>query len=220
MTTREFLARVSQYSNYIIIGVASMLSVFFFPFVGSTVGLQLSLPNTVAGWVVFIATKLCVGFINILIFHCFTTQAKINIKDDPSFKLAEELLRTTEPEQMKPLSPKEFFTREYTIKGTSVFIVSILSAFSLAQAVLTFDLMMMLTYIFTIVMGVIAGFLQMKKVEEYWTIDYLNYAKERQREFAAKALEASKESEASGNNIGGASILESADSTCDSCVIC
>lgn len=181
MTHREFLNRISQYSNYIIIAVASIISVFFFPFVGSELSLTLTLPNTAAGWIVFVGTKVWVAFINILIFHCFVSQARINVKDNPRFIEAEEIMLHTAT-ATKPLSPRKFFGREYGIKGSSVFIISVLSAFSIAQAVLTFDLLMMLSYLFTIIMGLIAGFIEMKKVEEYWIIDYLNYAKEYKRE--------------------------------------
>lgn len=177
MTHREFLEKIGQYSNYLIISICSVLAVFFFPFLGSTVGLELELPNTTAGWIVFVVTKLCVGALNLLIFHCFVAQAKINVRDNANFKQANQILQEEEP-QNKPLSPSAFFLREYSFKGVSVFVLSILSAFSLAQAVLTFDLIMMLTYVFTILGGVIAGFLEMKKVEDFWTYDYLNYAKE------------------------------------------
>ena len=203
MSHREFLEKIGLYSNYIIIAVASLVSVFFFPFVGSTVGLALVLPDTIAGWIVFIATKLCVGGINVLIFHCFVAQAKINVREHPNYIAANRILEEEE-HHTKPLSPKEFFLREYGIKGASVFLLSVLSAFSLAQAVLSFDLIMMLTYVFTILGGVVAGFLEMKKVEDFWTYDYYNYAKDilaNKRKLASSAT-------------GGSPILES--SNCSS----
>lgn len=221
MTHREFVERISQYSNYIIIAVASIISVFFFPFIGSELGLALTLPNTVAGWIVFVGTKLWVAAINILIFHCFVSQARINIKENKRYLEAEELMLSTNA-AAKPLSPQQFFVREYGVKGSSVFVISVLSAFSLAQAVLTFDLLMMLSYLFTIIMGLIAGFIEMKKVEEYWTIDYLNYAKEYRRaeEERIAAERAMAENQAvvpSCDNIGGTDILVSADNNCSAC---
>lgn len=221
MTHREFIERVSQYSNYIIIAVASIISVFFFPFIGSELGLALTLPNTVAGWIVYVGTKLWVAAINILIFHCFVSQARINIKENKRYLEAEELMLSTNA-AAKPLSPQQFFIREYGVKGSSVFIISVLSAFSLAQAVLTFDLLMMLSYLFTIIMGLIAGFIEMKKVEEYWTIDYLNYAKEyrraeEERIAAERAMEENQETITSCDNIGGTDILVSPDNNCSAC---
>lgn len=221
MTHREFLDRVSQYSNYIIIAVASIISVFFFPFVGSELGLALTLPNTTAGWIVYVGTKVWVAAINILIFHCFVSQARLNIKDNPRYLEAEKIMLHTTL-AAKPLSPQQFFTREYGVKGSSVFIISILSAFSLAQAVLTFDLLMMLSYIFTIIMGLIAGVIEMKKVEEYWTIDYLNYAKEYKRrieeqERAAAMAPKVEECAPVSDNLGGTDLLVPTDNNCSTC---
>jgi hypothetical protein len=56
------------YQNYIIIGILSAISVFFLPMLGSSIGMGFIVPNTVAGWIVYIATKLCIVTINILIF--------------------------------------------------------------------------------------------------------------------------------------------------------
>lgn len=223
MTHREFLERISQYSNYIIIAVASIISVFFFPFVGSELGLALTLPDTTAGWIVFVGTKLWVAFINILIFHCFVSQARLNIKENKRYLEAEEIMLHTAT-AAKPLSPQQFFVKEYSVKGSSVFIVSVLSAFSLAQAVLTFDLLMMLSYLFTIIMGLIAGFIEMKKVEEYWTIDYLNYAKEYRRQVeekekiaAERALAENQESTIASDTTGGTDVLVAPDNNGDTC---
>ena len=57
-----------QYQNYIIIGLLSALSIFFLPMLGSSIGLGFILPNTPAGWIVYVATKLCIVVINIMIF--------------------------------------------------------------------------------------------------------------------------------------------------------
>ena len=49
---------------------------------------------------------------------------------------------------------------------------------ALTQAILSFDWMSMLTYLFTIVMGLIFGVLQMKTAEEYWTNEFWQYAQQ------------------------------------------
>ena len=59
---------------------------------------------------------------------------------------------------------------------------------ALTQAVLSFDYISMLTYLFAIIMGLIIGILQMKTAEEYWTREYLEYALYRQ-ELALKQAE-------------------------------
>lgn len=61
----------SQYNNYIIIAIVSIVALVFIPFLGSVLGLGWTLPDTATGWVVFIATKLIVAVINLIIFHSF-----------------------------------------------------------------------------------------------------------------------------------------------------
>jgi hypothetical protein len=65
MKTKEI---ISAYRNYIIIGILSALAVFFLPMLGSTAGLAFMLPNTAAGWIVYIITKVCIVAINVMIF--------------------------------------------------------------------------------------------------------------------------------------------------------
>lgn len=62
---------LDKYLNYWIIGIVTLLALFFLPFLGSAVGLALVLPNTPAGWIVYVGTKIIVAAINVLLFHCF-----------------------------------------------------------------------------------------------------------------------------------------------------
>ena len=64
----------------------------------------------------------------------------------------------------------------YGKKGITIFITSILGAISLSQAVLTFDVITMLTYLFTLIIGIICGIIQMGEDEIYWTEDVYKYA--------------------------------------------
>ena len=67
----------------------------------------------------------------------------------------------------------------------TIFISSILSAIGFSQAILMFDLMAFLSYSFTIIMGCVFGFMQMNKAEEYYTSEYLAYARMKQKELEA-----------------------------------
>lgn len=168
-----------QWQYYIIIGIVSSISLFFLPMLGSSVGLSWDLPTTPAGWAVYISTKILVAIINILIFHCFIQQAKINVKNDRRYKEAKEILDEVKPESTERFrSPQEYFKGVYSTKGLTIFVTSILGAVGLTQAVLTFDLIEMLTYAFTVLMGVIFGVLQMNQTEVFWTEEYLGYAKQ------------------------------------------
>lgn len=143
---------------------------------GTSVGLAWNIPDTVVGWIVWVVTKLIVAVINILIFHCFMCQAKVNIKDNENYKKAKSILISQKVKEVQPKSPHKWNLEQYSKKGVTIFIASALSTVALTQALLTFDWVSMLTYLFTIIMGLIFGILQMKTAEEYWTGEYLEYA--------------------------------------------
>lgn len=221
---------LKQYEYYIIIGIISLVALFFFPMIGSEAGLAWTLPDTTAGWIVYVTSKLLVAIINILIFHCFILQAKINIQDDEKYLEAVNILERTSPDDTESLrSPDEYFKSIYGKKGIAIFVTSILSAVGLTQAVLTFDWISMLTYFFTILMGTIFGILQMNQVEIYWTTEYLRYAKKTQKDKEEADLKAMVDASSTSvveekyiqqtNDItgtfGGTDLLESSNSSRD-----
>lgn len=176
-----------DYQNYIIIAILSIVSIFFLPMLGSEVGLGWKVPNTTAGWVVFIVTKLSIVTINILMLDQFIKQAKVNVKDDERFIEADTWftlqLKSDEDEGYYDLpSPKEYLSKLYKNKGVTSLITSTLSVFGFTQAILSFDWVSMLTYLFTIVIGLIFGWITMNNVEEYWTtIYYKRYLQEKKK---------------------------------------
>lgn len=167
--------RIKQNTYYLIVGVLSFLTMTVIPFLGSTVGMQLSFPNTVAGWMVYVGAKLIVSVINVLMFDCFIKQAKINVRDDLKFKKANEILGKIKPVYV-PLSPHDWLGKQYRHKGTTIFISSILGSVCLTQALLSYDYISAIVYLFAIIMGCVCGVLQMKKTEIYWTEEYYDYA--------------------------------------------
>lgn len=170
------MARVKQWLYYCVIGVISFVALVFLPMVGSEVGMGWNLPTTPVGWVVYVATKLIVATINVLLFHCFMQQAKLNSSSNEKYKAANEMLYKIAPQIYDPRSPLKFNKQEYGRKGVIIFVTTLLSAFALTQAILSFDYMSMLTYLFTIIMGVVFGIIQMKKAEVYWTQEYYDFA--------------------------------------------
>lgn len=173
---------IEQHLYYVIIGVVSFISLVFLPFIGTEAGLTMSIPNTAIGWAVWIVTKTIVAVINILIFHCFMRQAIVNVKDNVKYKEARNILIEDLDKDTVPQSPIKWTRDQYLKKGTTIFITTILSTFTLTQAVLSFDYISMITYLFTILMGLIFGVIQMKSAEEYWTCEYYEYAMRRKAE--------------------------------------
>lgn len=178
--TSEWL---KQYTYYIIIFVASLIALVFLPMVGSTVGLGWKLPTTTAGWIVYVTTKIIVAGLNVLIFHAFMQQAKVNIINDAKYNEANEILGRIRIKEYHPRSPSKFNAGEYGKKGTTIFITTGLATVALTQALLSFDYITMLTYLFTIIMGLIFGVMQMFKAEVYWTTEYYDYAKIKEEEY-------------------------------------
>lgn len=181
-TSQDARLRIKQNLYYIIIGIISFLSVAFLPMVGSTLGLDWKLPDTTAGWVVWAVSRLIIATINVLIFHSFMEQAKLNVKDDAHYIEAREILYKNKKKEHEPQSPQKWQALQYGKKGTTIFISSAMSVVALGQAILTFDWVAMLAYIFTIALGLIFGIMQMKKAEAYWTGEFYEYALKKQQE--------------------------------------
>lgn len=177
MTVRETVKKFDAYKYYGIIGLLSVIVVFFMPFISSEIGMELNLPNTAAGWVIYLITKALVVAINLAIFYSFMEQAKLNVRDNPKYIEANEILdRYFKEVRPIPMSPEEWTRQQYRGKGISLGITTLLSAVALTNAVLSFNAVTMITYLFTIVMGVIFGFVQMGTAENYWTGQYWEYA--------------------------------------------
>ena len=189
-----------QYQNYIIIAILSFISVFFLPMLGSSLGIGFNIPNTIAGWIVWVLTKMCIVVVNILIFDQFVKQAKVNVRDNEQFKKAEEILNNIkeEAEELKPA--KEYIAALYRKKGITLAITTVLSIFGLTNAILSFDWVSMLTYIFTIVMALIFGWITMNEVEEVWTDKHYKYALKVQKENLEKEIENVRNTEEQSNN--------------------
>ena len=174
--SNEALEKAKQNMYYILIGIISFISVAFLPMVGSTVGLGWKLPDTPTGWVVWAISRLIVATINVLIFYSFMEQAKLNVAKDPHYIEATEILLKAKKADHTPRSPQKWQALQYGKRGTKIFISSAMSVVALGQAILSFDWVSMLAYIFTIAMGVVFGVLQMKKAEAYWTDEFYRYA--------------------------------------------
>lgn len=169
--------KLTDYMYYGIVGIISLLALVFLPFMGSAVGMDWNIPSTVPGWIVFIVSKIAVALINILLFHSFVKQSRLNVKDDARYLEAVEILRASKLDTYIPRSLEQLNHQEYRTKVITIFITSLVSAFSLGQAILTFDWMSFLSYLFTVTMGIVFGILEMKKYEDYYTSEYLDYAK-------------------------------------------
>lgn len=169
---------VSNIAYYVIIGVISLFSLCFLPFIGSTLKGGFLPPKSGLEWAIWIGTKIIVATINVLIFYCFVQQAKINVKDDPNY--VEALKRLSLIENKKgiiPRSPKQYNKKQYTVKGITIVISTIASTIVISEAILSFELITFLTYLFVIVLGVVFGYISMRQNETYWVSEFPQYVK-------------------------------------------
>lgn len=168
----------SRYLYYGLIFVLSLITLFFLPMLGSEAGLDFDIPNTPIGWVVWSVSNLTAAILNVLMFHCFIKQGKQNILEHPSYLEANNLLLINRiMDIVLPRSPKTWHSQQYRRKGIMLFLFTILGTISFGQAILTFNLVKFLSQAIVLLTGLIFGFMQMKSTEEYWTVEYLAYAK-------------------------------------------
>lgn len=179
MNEKSNINIIKGYLYYILIGIVSIIMLVFMPMMGSVAGLAWVLPTTAAGWVVYVISKLASAGFNVAIFHCFNKQGKLNILTHTSYIEAQNILRKANEKFVKhPRSPSQYSIDIYGKKGITLFLTTLLGAVGLSQAILTFNLTEFLVQLVTLVIGIIFGILQMKNTEEYWTVEYLEYAKE------------------------------------------
>lgn len=187
--------KIKLYQGYFIVFLLSIICIFFLPMIGgSSLNIVFALPNTAAGWILWVVSKLAVILINMLTFDQFVRQAKINVRDNEKFIEAQTIFNTlqTSEEEYLP-TPNEYLSKLYRNKGTKVFLTSGLSLVAFSNAILSFDWVTMLTYLFTIVTNIIFGWITMISVEDYWTDTYYKLAKreqQKQNENAERGIKA------------------------------
>lgn len=148
----------------------------FTPSANTDLGISAIFPHSVIGWAIYVCTKVFVGVVNLLLFHCFVKQARINIEDNEKYLAACKIYDMYHSKEYNPRGPKQYFGQLYRKKGVMIFLTSMLSAVVLTNAILSFDVTAFVTYCMTIVMGLVFGILKMKEVEAYWTGEFYDAA--------------------------------------------
>lgn len=183
---------IRQYLYYAIIFCISIVVLIFLPMVGSEFDASLKLPTTGAAWGVYVFTKLLTAILNVLIYHCFIQQGRVNASKNENYKKARDILnKETAKAKVKPKSEKEFLKKQYSTKAIMLFITTIASTITLTQAILSYNYVTLLTYAVTIFMGIIFGVVEMKKVENYYCNEFYSYALmvEEENKIAVSGLE-------------------------------
>lgn len=187
MNFNEVKSKVNQYIWYVLIGVLSLVACVFLPMIGSEAPFGWNLPTDTLGWILYVASAIIVAGVNMTMFFGFLQQAKLNVKDDKNKVKADEILlelNLKHPMKIKkPRSPKVWNAQNYGFKGVMTSIASFGSAMVFVKAAVCFDWIAFLTYFVTVVFGLVFGVISMQLAMQYWTQEYYEYAKLKEKEF-------------------------------------
>lgn len=179
MERSPWAIKLRQNIYYFLIAVASFAALTFLPLLGtgSDVSARWDLPTSRRAWVVFITLRSIISFLNVFIYASFINQGKLNVKDNENYKKANDLLKVIKKGRgYVPRSPLKFNAKQYGWKGVTVFGSTAFAMVALDQALLNFSYKALIVYASTVAMAIFFGIFEMKKVEIYWTEEYLDYA--------------------------------------------
>lgn len=193
---RVMKEQLDKWGYYAVIVMITLVSMILVPFIsGSLLGdFKLYFPKTTEGWVVYWIIRGGMAFLNLAIFALFKMQAKVNVKHDKDFLKAKEILHKVKKEhKAKPRSPAAMEAQEWTKKGVTIFISTILAGATISSLILSFDIMTFLSALSGSLIGIGFGYVTMRKNEIYWTEEYLEYAEMiKQEEAKEEASEGEK----------------------------
>lgn len=178
--------KISNNIYYILAFSMSFAVLFFFPFFGSELNLKMKLPNSTAGWILYVVDKLLVSGLNLGIFYSFNEQGRINVKENEKYKKALEIVAVEKSKEYKPRSISKWKKQTYYTKGLGIVLGTLGTLVGIGNAILKYDYVLLITYVLTIIMAIICGVMQMLKAEEYYTTEFYDYAilllKQKERE--------------------------------------
>lgn len=187
---QEYYDKFKLWAYYFLIGVVSLVSTVFLPMLGSEIDGSFQFPTTKIGWVIWITTRGGIAVVNVCLFALFKAQAKVNVRNEESFKHANEILnRYNKYKKIIPRSPTKYNAVSWGTKGSTLLISSLLSTFAFTEAVLKFDLICFLSYVFTIIVGLGFSYFTMRKDEDYYVDEYLQYAEMKEQEMLEQQKE-------------------------------
>lgn len=171
---------VSKSIYAIIVAVVTLAILIIAPFIagGSETKLSVLELNTAEEWLVYLTPKVLTALGNGAATVCFINQGQLNVKDDPNYKLANEILHRVKSKKVKkPRGPNEFFIPMYVKKMVSTIVTTALGLLVVGELVLNFSVIQFISIMVTEITTVIIGLLGMLNTQEYLTDEYLAYAK-------------------------------------------
>ena len=166
-----------KYIYYALIVLLTLVGIVFLPLVGLDQNgeINFNFPASAMGWIIWAVSKGAICVVNCLIFHFFTLQGKDNIKDNEDYIKGLKELNKYRDKDETVKSPWELERGAYLKKGGTVLISTAMSLFALPSLVLQFSLINFLSVLFSMIMAVAFGVMQMRDTEDRWTKDLTNY---------------------------------------------
>lgn len=174
--SKNLREQLKLYTYYILIAILSLLSVIVFPILNSTADISDTFPKDPTGWVMYCLIRVLVVVMNMLIFTNFLQQSKLNVKDEENYKRANQILGRCKPKDYHPRSPKQYLTKEYTVKGAFLVVGTVASLFVIGNAIINYDYMLLIATVFSVITSIVFGIMTMRKAEIYYVSEYLDYA--------------------------------------------
>ncbi len=177
---REVRIALKERIYYIVIFIVSLISLGIVPFLQSTIDGSVAIPTTPWGWVMYLAPKILTSAINVIIYISFMRQAKVNIRDDKGYIEANELLakngRSSNRRRL-PRNPAKWKSGQYANKIMWLTLSTFAGMLTIGSMILNFDWVTFIASATAVMMGVVFGVMQMFDAMDYWTVEYLDYAK-------------------------------------------
>ena len=173
----QFKLKLKNVMYYILTALLSIISLVVFPMLdNSKLTFRDAFPNTPTAWILWILERVLIVFMNIMIMSNFILQAKKNVKDDPNYIKAREILNRNKPKDYKPRSPSQFLTKMYLHKSITLTISTLASLIAIGEAAINYNYLLLIATAVTLIIAITFGYISMKAAEEYWTGEYLDYA--------------------------------------------
>lgn len=171
------IIKIKNCMYYILVGVVSMLVLIFMPMVG-TQGFASTLPaeGDTSGWIMYVTSKVLVAALNVMIFYSFLKQAELNVKDNPKYIEACEMMEMLKHTKWEAKSPQKWKKQQYCSKGITITLSTIVGTVTIVGTIESYDLSLLLTYGVAIITDIIFSIISMKNAEAYWTGEFWQYA--------------------------------------------
>lgn len=163
----------------LIVAILTIAILVIAPFIsgGTDAKLEIMELNTVDAWMIYLTPKILTAMGNMAATVCFINQGELNVKDNPNYIRAKEILRLTKSKKAKkPRSPSEFFIPMYAKKMTTALVTTALGLVIVGELILNFDVISFISILTTEISTVVIGLFGMLNTQDYLTDEYLSYA--------------------------------------------